>query len=288
MQYPMIKYKSSIPLQGEDNDVSPIDMSGVKDIKSLINKTRSYLDQLDSVIEERDRLITVLKLVPSSNDNLDLINCLNKVIKSLNYIQNDIVNLSKKGTTKPEIYEELVLGFENLLNRYNQLTNNLTEDIYVDINEYGFERKEIPKVNIPGKSVRFSDKVEETSPVPEVQQHFKPYRDDEESVASFESQTNPQMYAQHQQQIINQDEDLGVLHNSVRRQHSMGLHINEEIDDHLIMLNDLELGVERSQFMLNSATNKLKSFRQKCRENGSLVTIVVLTVILILLLVVLN
>lgn len=54
------------------------------------------------------------------------------------------------------------------------------------------------------------------------------------------------------------------------------------------MLNDLELGVERSQFMLNNATNKLKSFRQKCRENGSLVTIVVLTVILILLLVVLN
>lgn len=97
MQYAMIKYRSSIPLQGEDNDVSPIDMSGAKDIKSLINKTRSYLDQLDSVIEERVRLITVLKLVPSSNDNLDLINCLNKVIKSLNYIQNDIINLSKKG-----------------------------------------------------------------------------------------------------------------------------------------------------------------------------------------------
>ena len=263
-------------------------MSGVKDIKSLINKTRSYLDQLDSVIEERDRLITILKLVPSSNDNLDLINSLNKVIKSLNYIQKDIINLSKNGSPKPEIYEELVSNFEDLYNRYDQLTNTLTGDIYVDINEYGFEKLDISKVNIPGKSVRFSDKVEETSPVPEIQQHFKPYRDDEESVASFESQTNPQMFAQHQQQLISQDEDLGVLHDSVRRQHSMGLHINEEIDDHLIMLNDLELGVERSQFMLNSATNKLKSFRQKCRENGSLVTIVVLTVILIVLLVVLN
>lgn len=73
MQYIIIEYKSNIPLKGEDNEISHIDMSGVKDIKSLINKTKSYLDQLDSVVEERDRLISVLKLVPSSNDNLDLI-----------------------------------------------------------------------------------------------------------------------------------------------------------------------------------------------------------------------
>lgn len=261
-------------------------MNVIKDIKALITKTRSYLDQLDSVIEERDRLIHVLKLVPSSNDNLDLINCLDKNIKSLNYVQNDIITLSKKGSPNIEAYEALVGDFQTLVKRYEQLTNNLVDDIYVDINEYGFEKKELPKLSVANKSVRFSDKIDETSPAPEIQQ-FKPYRDDE-TVASFESQTNPEMFAQHQQQIMDQDEDLSTLHDSVRRQHSMGLHINEEIDDHLIMLNDLELGVERSQFMLNTATRRLKSFRQKCRENGSLVTIVILTVILILLLVVLN
>lgn len=262
-------------------------MGSTKDIKSLINKTKVYLDQLDSVIEERDRLITVLKLVPSSNDNLDLINCLNKIIKSLNYVQDDIINVGNKASVTVDVYDLLVREYQQLKSRYGQLTNNLVDDVYVDINEYQFTTKELPELNTPSKSVRFSDKVDQKEPT--VEQDFKPYRDDEEeSVASFESQSNPQMFAQHQQQMLSQDEDLGFLHNSVKRQHSMGLQINDEVDDHLIMLNDLEQGVDRSEFMLNNAANSLKRFRQKCRENGSLVTIIVLTVILIVLLVVLN
>ena len=68
----------------------------------------------------------------------------------------------------------------------------------------------------------------------------------------------------------------------------MSQDINHELDDQLIILNDLEQGVDLSLGRLNSANTRLRHFRTLMRENGSLVTICTLTVILILLLVILN
>lgn len=119
-----------------------------------------------------------------------------------------------------------------------------------------------------------------------------PYRDDENDTSSiassFDLQSNQQIFAQHQQQLLEQDDNLDILHLSVRRQHQMGLGINDEVDEHIILLNDLEQGIDTAHARLNRATNRLKSFQKLCKENGSLVTIVVLTIILIVLLVVLN
>ncbi|CCE88530.1 Piso0_002040 [Millerozyma farinosa CBS 7064] len=261
-------------------------MHHLNDIKALVSKAQIYIENLDSIIEERDRLVNVLKLAPSPNDNLDLINSLGKNVQYLEYIQNDLIEYSKDEDADANAYKILSDSLKSLQERYEESRKRLEGDTYVDVNDYKFEPKELPPITAPAKSVRFKDEVE-AHEVETPVSSFKPYRDDE-SVNSLESQTNPQLFVSHQQALMDQDRDLDVLHESVRRQHAMGLDINSEIDDHIIILSDLERGVEISQDALRRAGGHLKSFRQKCRENGSLVTIIVLVLILIVLLVVLN
>lgn len=87
---------------------------------------------------------------------------------------------------------------------------------------------------------------------------------------------------------MRQDQDLDTLHQLISRQFSMGQDINQELDDQLIILNDLEQGVDQSLSRLDLANRRIRTFRNLMRENGSLVTICTLSIILILLLVVLN
>lgn len=230
------------------------------------------LNLLEIIIDERLRLINILKLTPSTNDNFDLINQLAKLTKLFKASDND--------TPK----------FKQLVNQYNDLLDQLNDDSTINIEEY----KHIIKKS---KNVRFKDDTNDLRNELMGTTKFKAYKDEPEESepnqsnrhSDFEpSESNQDLFSQNQQLISQQDEDLDMLHDSVKIQKSMGLNINEEIDSHLIMLNDLENGVDSSQLRLDGANNRLREYRRKFQENGSLITIVVLTIILILLLVVLN
>ncbi|KAG7192160.1 uncharacterized protein KQ657_002525 [Scheffersomyces spartinae] len=266
-------------------------MSYIQDIKTTLTKLGVYVDQLENDIEERDRLVHVLLLSPSSNDNNDMINLMINLEKYFTYLQDDL--LRKRNIRDESILQE----FKSLVKRYEQALEYFITDATIDISEYKFVSKELsltkPEaietsiIEPSSKSVRFQDEVEyqeSRSDLMGTRTFNNVYSDSE----SFDNTNNQQLFAQHQQALLQQDEDLDILHESVRRQHSMGVVINEELDDHLIILNDLERGVDQSQLRLGSAGNRLRSFRQKCKENGSMITIVVLTIILVLLLVVLN
>ncbi|CUM65466.1 uncharacterized protein PRCAT00003106001 [Priceomyces carsonii] len=265
-------------------------MRGIKDVRSSISKISICLDQLDSNIEERDRLINLLKLTPSSNDNYDLVTLLGRIRKYLGYLQDDLISLIERGENESSLTAE----FKDMVSRFQYLTQKLSNDLTIDILEYEFERKELPKSKDAVKSVRFKDNPEhpEEDLKSELMgsQPFQPYHDDDQNTEteSFDNESNQQMFALHAQRLLEQDQSLDSLHDSIQRQHSMGLTINNELDNHLIILNDLEQGVDGSYQRLNTATNRLNDFRRKCKENGSMITIIVLTVILILLLVVLN
>lgn len=269
----------------------------ITDIRNLILRTKPLLNQLESQIDERDRLITVLKLEPSSNDNYDLINQLSKIVQNLSLIQLDI--------HKQEVNDTVTNDFKELAGKYEAAISGLEKDMYVNINDYKFKvslpdkGKDSISVEAEGsnngqasrKTVRFKDETEEDLRNELMgTKSFKPYRDDEseQDNNSINDLNNHQLFAKHQQQILDQDQDLDVLHDSVRLQKSMGQNINDEIDSHLIMLNDLERGVDNSHVHLTNTNNRLTDFRTKVQENGSLITIITLTVILILLLVVLN
>ncbi|KAK6456560.1 uncharacterized protein RJT20DRAFT_135316 [Scheffersomyces xylosifermentans] len=282
----------------------------ITEVKSSNAKIGIYLEELATSLEERERLVSVLKLTPSANDNYDLISLLQKLVKYLKYLQDDLNSLIRKGDNV-DLY---TAQFEESVSRYNSLYDKLSEDSTISVEEYAFEASEFPRSHsvtngsafgngsrngardtLP-KTVRFQEDIIDDNDNFRNElmgtRAFKPYSDEDPAnitdSESFDAQTNQQLFAQHQQTLLEQDENLDVLHESISRSHAMGQTINTELDDHLIILNDLERGVEDAHYRLNTAANRLHEFRNRLRENGSLVTIVVLTVILIMLLVVLN
>ncbi|KAG7663458.1 uncharacterized protein J8A68_003005 [[Candida] subhashii] len=263
----------------------------IKDIKTTLGKVTICLDELASTVEERHSIFQ-MKLTPTTNDNFELISLLQRIVQYFKYLQDDFSGISN---TTPAI-ESLLGQFAICSSQYNELYESLLDDTTIDIREYEYSFKR-PVTST--KSVRFQESTHSSTNNNENRDElmgtraFKPYTDEsgDETISdgeSFNASDNREMFAQHQQTLLRQDEDLDVLHSSIRRQHSMGVGINSELDDHLILLNDLESGVDDAGYRLNSAANRLHDFRRKAKENGSLVTIVVLTVILILLLVVLN
>ncbi|KAM9896745.1 hypothetical protein OXX79_007297 [Metschnikowia pulcherrima] len=269
--------------------------TSTKSIQAQLAKAAVYIEQLDELLEERERLVSVLHLTPSNADNLDIINLLAKTKAGLEYAQGDLAS----GISK-ELSRELF----QTANSYNEKISQLANDPYINVDEYQFHALETSEneSNGPKKSVRFKDFDAEESADDSTQMRnqlmgtqgqFRPYTDDFEetedrNTLSSVDTSNEELFASHQQQMVQQDAHLEALHASIRTQHSMGVNIHDELDEHLILLNDLESGVDGSHTRVRRATRGIASFRRKVRENGSLATIVVLTVILILLLVVLN
>lgn len=266
------------------------------DTRLTISKIRFNLKELESLLEERNNIYD-LDLTPSKNDNFELISLLLKTVKYFKFVTKDIdddVNSDEKENIGSEL-EELVL-------KYNSIYNELSEDSNLDVSEfkYSFTRSvtttttmsknvDIPFNNVH-KSVRFKDTPDDNdaSELMGTRHEFKPYKDDPDEQESSEELSNHQMFAQHQQTMMRQDQDLDTLHQLISRQFSMGQDINQELDDQLIILNDLEQGVDQSLSRLDLANRRIRTFRNLMRENGSLVTICTLSIILILLLVVLN
>lgn len=266
------------------------------DTRLTISKIRFNLKELESLLEERNNIYD-LDLTPSKNDNFELISLLLKTVKYFKFVTKDIdddINSDEKENIGSEL-EELVL-------KYNSIYNELSEDSNLDVSEfkYSFTRSvtttttmsknvDIPFNNVH-KSVRFKDTPDDNdaSELMGTRHVFKPYKDDPDEQESSEELSNHQMFAQHQQTMMRQDQDLDTLHQLISRQFSMGQDINQELDDQLIILNDLEQGVDQSLSRLDLANRRIRTFRNLMRENGSLVTICTLSIILILLLVVLN
>lgn len=268
----------------------------LKDIKQSIAKSSNYLEILETQLEERDRLVTVLNLTPSSNDNLELVDLLDKLKKTLNYLQEDLVLYLKSASQSDEL-NSVITAVKSNINSFNSQLEGINHS-FIDISAYQIPLKpfKIKEQQPEPKSVRFKDQtnLDEDDFRNELMgtRVFKPYTDiepesDAATLASI-NQSNQDLFVQHQQTLLEQDESLDQLHDSIRTQKSMGHTINDELNDHLIILNDLERGVDDAAYRLNNAQARLKNFSTKVRENGSLVTIVILTIILILLLVVLN
>lgn len=297
--HPPLQMGSNVPPQSQSSDLearlhtlsttqshrlfptTPTTMS--REFQKQAAKISLDLDRLDDLIEERARLVESLHLTPSAADNLDLLDVLGRVKAALQLLQEDGGSLSQTTT---------------LVNRYRLVIAPLDTDPYILVAEY---RVAETTAEPSKKSVRFKDNVDGVQEDVDAAQlrsqlmgtaAFRPYRDDDSdddrNTLLSVTTTNHELFALHQQQLVAQDDSLDQLHQLVRAQHSMGLTINDELDEQIVILNDLESGVDMSASRLARATTNLRSFRRRVRENGSLVTIVVLTVILVLLLVVLN
>ncbi|GMM35919.1 hypothetical protein DASC09_032440 [Saccharomycopsis crataegensis] len=99
--------------------------------------------------------------------------------------------------------------------------------------------------------------------------------------------SNHQMLIQQQQSLLQQDDALDSLSQSIRRQREMGLSINGELDDQMVILDDLEAQMNTSERRLHDARKNLHKVNVKMKEHGHCFIITVLALILFVLVVIL-
>ncbi|EDK42065.1 hypothetical protein LELG_00243 [Lodderomyces elongisporus NRRL YB-4239] len=294
--------------------------------KLQLSRLQLNVEEAEAIIEDRNNLLK-LNLSPSANDNENLTALLGKITSLFKSLEDSfrVGGVRSKDTAFFDQFNDLVQLYHKL---YTDLQTDPSIDVSsykyekpaptttttnTTTTSSTATTSPTPAAKTttatPSKSVRFKDtpEVEDTGSVPPMlsaqstssslgMTPYTPYADnpiDAEAEAESDSnsttdRSNLQMFAEHQQTMMRQDQDLEVLHQLISHQNRMGRDIDQELDEHMIILNDLELGVDNSELRLHRATRRLNNFRRMARENGSLVTIITLSVILILLLIVLN
>lgn len=110
------------------------------------------------------------------------------------------------------------------------------------------------------------------------------YRDEIES----QSMDNQQIHTYHQQILDEQDAQLDSLGASISRQRELSMQIGDELDDHVAMLDETEVIVDRHQGRLNGAKRRVDKIARTAGDNKQMVAIIVLIIILVLLIAILK
>jgi len=110
---------------------------------------------------------------------------------------------------------------------------------------------------------------------------YAPYTDDPE--AGYE----PGIMLQTQRRMMDeQDEHLDMLSHSINRQHHISLQINDELDVHTGLLEELDTDLDETESRMTSARRRLDRVAKGAKENGSTVAIAVLILVLLVLIIV--
>ena len=139
------------------------------------------------------------------------------------------------------------------------------------------------------KSVRFRDQASAADEDANRAALF-PYRDDpdadlERGIDASEL-SNEQIHTYHREVIAEQDEQLDRLGQSIGRQRELTMAIGDELDSQILLLDEVDDGVDRQQSQLNGARRRLEHVGRKAKDNWSMTVIIVLIVILVLLIVI--
>ncbi|THU90407.1 hypothetical protein K435DRAFT_864345 [Dendrothele bispora CBS 962.96] len=109
------------------------------------------------------------------------------------------------------------------------------------------------------------------------------YTDDPEAGYS----SDPQSMLQTQRQMMdNQDTYLDQLSHSINRQRDLSIQINDEIDVHHGLLQELDTELDRTDARMGGARRRLDRFARGARNNSSTVAIGVLILLLLILIVI--
>ncbi|KAH7027078.1 hypothetical protein B0J12DRAFT_684489 [Macrophomina phaseolina] len=137
------------------------------------------------------------------------------------------------------------------------------------------------------KAVRFTDASDEDDDA--ARAALFPYRDDPDEEAALPDHSdfsNQQIHEYHRQVIEQQDEQLDRLGESIGRQRELSIQIGDELDSHVMLLDEVDESVDRHQSQLDRAGRRLAKVGRRARENWSMTVIVVLIVILVLLIII--
>ncbi|KAI5842981.1 hypothetical protein DFP73DRAFT_607319 [Morchella snyderi] len=105
----------------------------------------------------------------------------------------------------------------------------------------------------------------------------------------FSDLDNTQVLQLHQRVLSEQDEDLDRLSVSIRNQRELSIQIGDELEGHVQLLDGVDELVDRHTERLGGARRRLGAVVERgVRENGSLMVIVGLIVVLVVLIAVLK
>jgi syntaxin 8 len=140
------------------------------------------------------------------------------------------------------------------------------------------------------KSVRFTDNDNADNDPNRSALFNQPYRDDPshdpEAPPDQSHLDNQQIHEYHSQVLREQDDQLDTLSASIGRQRELSMQIGDELDGQVLLLDEVEEGVDRHDAQFRRARGRLDRFSRKARENWSLTIIVVLIIILVLLIII--
>jgi len=109
--------------------------------------------------------------------------------------------------------------------------------------------------------------------------------DDPEQGLGVETAEPATMLQNQRYMMDEQDQYLDLLSHSINRQHHMSLQINEELDDHSNLLEELDTQLDRTEGRLGRARKSLDKVAQGVKSNGSVVAIGLLIFILLILII---
>ncbi|KAG7813208.1 hypothetical protein KL921_000754 [Ogataea angusta] len=263
-------------------------------------------EELGALVEDFQTLKQVGD-APVLNPNDDLMLTFSKLANLIKYMELLLAEKIDSSEVGPEVDR-----FRKGLETYNEYLNSIKEDLPKDANlEISTMRldealnRPRPKIK-KSKSVRFKENLIDPSESQKRAQaaSSRTYNDDPSKDSLFETNTlykddsgstidhmrmsNKQIFMENQQELIDQDEIINSLSQSVNRQHEMSLQIGDEVGDHMVLLDDLESGISRANAKIIRGRSNIDRFRQKLKEHGDWFTIFVLVIIMFILLVVLK
>ncbi|TFY57293.1 hypothetical protein EVJ58_g7111 [Rhodofomes roseus] len=110
---------------------------------------------------------------------------------------------------------------------------------------------------------------------------FTPYTDDPEAAYS-----NEEMLQMQHQMMNDQDVHLDRLSHSINRQRDLSLQINDELDVHTGLLEELDHELDHTGSRLSGARRNLERVAKGARDNSSTVMIALLILILLILIII--
>ena len=81
--------------------------------------------------------------------------------------------------------------------------------------------------------------------------------------------TSSDALSQQQQIMLDQDDSLDRLSESIGRQRELSIQIGDELDSQGELLEDLDVVVDRSRSRLDGARRRLDRFSRKAKDNGT-------------------
>ena len=139
----------------------------------------------------------------------------------------------------------------------------------------------------PSKSVRFTDAPSDAQEEANRAALF-PYRDEPDGQLDHTSLDNQQIHEYHKNVIQEQDEQLDRLGDSIGRQRELSIQIGDELDDHIQMLDEVEVHMDRQSSKMGKARKSLGNVARKAKDNKQITIILVLIIVLVLLIIILK